>query len=146
MLRPLRMLRETNDNKFSPTGDRRSSSTIYSADSMPDAFDILFSRVWWQYQAEDEQWFSILYHWFNILEGAAWCVFSALVIRRYQSHHRSRLELCYAFAFLTFALSDFGEAWRQTSWLLWLKLINLILLFLLRRHIMSRHYPDATVY
>ncbi len=69
-----------------------------------------------------------------------------LVLRRFLTHRKSRSEISYAVAFLTFAITDFVEAWEQSSWLIWLKLLNLIVLFQLRRTIMSRYYPTAKLY
>ena len=68
------------------------------------------------------------------------------MIRRFSTHRSSRSEIGYAIAFLTFAITDFVEAWGQSSWLIWLKLLNLIVLFQLRRTIMARHYPEAKLY
>lgn len=107
--------------------------------------DMLFRQTWWQY-ADATSWLDELYHWFNMFEGTAWLVFFALVLRRFANHRQSPMELYYALAFLTFALTDFREAWLQQSWLLWIKLLNLIALFLLRRHVMRRFYPDARLY
>jgi hypothetical protein len=111
-----------------------------------ETLEIIFSRTWWQYTPEDGQRFTVIYHWFNIAEGCAWAVCSGLVLRRSLTHRKSRSEILYAIAFLTFAITDFAEAWAQTSWLIWLKLLNLIVLFQLRRMIMSRYYPAAKFY
>lgn len=102
----------------------------------------LWFRQWWNYSA-DAGWLDEVYHWFNIIEGLAWLVCTSVVARRYFSDPKSRVELLYAFAFLTFAASDFREAWVQQSWLLWLKLLNLIVLFRLRRHVMKQLRPSA---
>jgi hypothetical protein len=107
---------------------------------------IIFVRTWWRYTPEDGQWFTVLYHWFNIAECCAWVVCSGLVLRRFLCHRKSPSEIYYAIAFLTFAVTDFAEAWSQSSWLIWLKLLNLIVLFQLRRKIMSRYYPTAKLY
>lgn len=113
---------------------------------MPETMRILFTRTWWRYDSNDGQWFSFVYHWFNVAEGLAWVVFAMLVLLRYRKHRNSKLELWYAFAFLTFAVTDFREAWAQSSWLIWVKLANLIALFLLRRTVMARYYPEAKLY
>lgn len=112
---------------------------------MSELLEIVFTRTWWTYVPGDGQWFSFLYHWFNILEGFAWAVFAILVVRRYLLHRYSQLEPWYAVAFVTFAATDFREAWEQSSWLIWLKLVNLVVLFLVRRAVMAR-YPNAKIY
>lgn len=100
-----------------------------------------------RYQPHDPSWFSKTYHAFNIFEGFAWAVLALLVLHRCARFRRSvRLEVAYACAFLAFALSDFREAWEQSSWLIWLKLFNLIALFWLRHLVMSRFYPQARLY
>jgi hypothetical protein len=114
--------------------------------SVSETLEIIFVRTWWRYTPEDGHWFTVIYHWFNIVEGCAWVVCAGLVFRRFLTHRKSRSEIVYAFAFLTFAVTDFAEAWAQSSWLIWLKLVNLIVLFQLRRTIMSRFYPAAKLY
>lgn len=119
---------------------------VVEARAVSDFWEIMFTRTWWRYSPGDGQWFTLLYHWFNIAEGVAWVVFAGLVLRRYLRNRRSSLELWYCFAFFIFALTDFREAWAQSSGLIWFKLLNLIGLFLLRRAVLSRHYPDAKLY
>jgi multisubunit Na+/H+ antiporter MnhE subunit len=113
---------------------------------VPETLEIIFVRTWWQYTPEDGQWFTTIYHWFNVAEGCAWVVCAGLVFRRFLTHQKSPSEIYYAIAFLAFAVTDFAEAWKQSSWLIWLKLLNLIVLFQLRRKIMSRYYPKAKLY
>ena len=113
---------------------------------MSETLEIIFVRTWWRYTPEDGQWFTAIYHWFNIAEGCAWILCAGLVLRRFLTHRKSPSEIHYAIAFLTFAVTDFAEAWEQSSWLIWLKLLNLIVLFQLRRMIMSRYYPAAKLY
>ncbi len=113
---------------------------------MSETLEIVFVRTWWRYTPEDGQWFTAIYHWFNISEGCAWIACFWLVLRRFRIHRKSHSEVCYAIAFLTFAVTDFVEAWAQSSWLIWLKLVNLVVLFQLRRTIMSRYYPAAKLY
>lgn len=113
---------------------------------MPALVDILFTRTWWHYTPGDGRWFTMVYHWFNIFEGCAWLVFAVLVIRRYLRHRQSRTEIWYSLAFAVFAITDFREAWSTTSWLLCLKLLNLIALAHLRKVVMTRHYPAARLY
>ena len=113
---------------------------------MNKIIDTLFTQTWWKWNPSDGQWFSLIYHWFNILEGIAWIVFAALVFQRYSKHRKSLIELAYSATFLAFAATDFREAWEQSSWLIWLKLVNLIALLWLRRVVMQRCYPNAKIY
>ena len=46
-------------------------------------------------------------------------------------------------AFLTFGITDVREAWVQQSWLIWLKLLNLIILLSIRRVVIRRYYPGS---
>ncbi|MCR9200165.1 MAG: hypothetical protein NXI04_16140 [Planctomycetaceae bacterium] len=114
-----------------------------------DIAEILFVRTWWEF-APPYSVFDQIYHWFNVSEGLAWFVFAGLVWQRGRQHsvagRPSRLEVGYAFAFATFGLTDLQEAWQQSSWLIWLKLINLITLAVLRRRVMTTNYPEATLY
>lgn len=98
------------------------------------------------YDAEEPFGFSACYHWFNILEGLVWLVFSALVLLRFLRHRKSRIELCWCAFFAAFGVSDFVEARQQSSWLIWLKLFNLYGLVRTREHVMRRLYPEARVY
>ncbi len=108
--------------------------------------DILFFHVWWEWSENTDDAFSVIYHWLNIVEGIAWFVFSCLVGLRWLRYRRSQLEFWYSAAFAVFGVTDFVEAWQQSSPLIWVKLVVLITLFLLRRTVMSRHYPQATLY
>lgn len=89
---------------------------------------------------------SELYHWFNLFEGFAWLVFARLVAARHRRHRSHGVEVAYSLAFVAFAATDFCEAWVQQSWLLWIKLLILIALFRLRRHVMRTYHPDAKLY
>lgn len=113
---------------------------------MANWLEIMFVRNWWTYDAEGPFGFSACYHWFNILEGLVWMVFTALVFLRYLRQRRSRIELFYSALFAAFGASDFVEAWQQSSWLIWFKLFNLYGLVRSREHVMRRHYPEARVY
>lgn len=113
---------------------------------MTQIIDILWTRTWWSYQRNAELPYSTTYHMFNLAEGAAWMVFCGLVLLRRHRGRRSRLELWYAFAFFTFGLSDFREAYYQQSWLIWLKAINLVTLFYLRHQVITRLYPGSKLY
>ena len=114
--------------------------------AMANLFEIIFVRSWWTYDVKKPLGFSACYHWFNILEGLVWLVFSALVLLRFLRHRQSRIELCYCALFAAFGVSDFVEAWQQSSWLIWLKLFNLYGLVRTREHVMRRLYPEARVY
>ena len=113
---------------------------------MPQAVEFVFKHIWWTWNPEDRQWFSIVYHWFNLLEGVIWLILAGLVLRRWLRHRNSRIEIAYSIAFLAFAATDFREAWEQSSWLIWLKLLDLVILLWLRRVVMRRWYPTARVY
>jgi len=113
---------------------------------MDEFLDILLLRTWWSYRRDFDLPISAAYHWFNIAEGVAWLVFAGLVANRYLEHRHTQLELVYAMLFLTFAITDFREAYVQQSWLIWLKLINLIGLLWMRRIVMARYYPSAKVF
>ncbi|WP_165226911.1 hypothetical protein [Aquisphaera insulae] len=108
--------------------------------------DLLWYRTWYAYSAGNPPWIEIPYHVFNLFEGAAWCLFAALVLRRYLIHRRSWLELAYALAFLTFGMTDFREAYSLQTWLLWIKGLNLAILLGLRAHILGRYYPGEKLY
>jgi hypothetical protein len=111
-----------------------------------EVLKILFTKTWWTWDPRDDQWFSVGYHWFNNFEGVAWLVLAGLVFLRYMKHRNSLLEIGYTAAFITFAVTDFREAWEQSSWLIWLKLVNLRALFWIRGNVMRRWYPGARVY
>ncbi len=108
--------------------------------------ELLWSRAWWRYGQPGDAWFSIPYHVFNLFEGACWLAIAGLVLRRYLAHRRSRIEILYAMAFVTFGLSDFREAYALESWLVWAKLANLIALVVLRRAAVTRWYPGSRVF
>lgn len=113
---------------------------------LPDFLDALFFRVWWRWSSLDTDVFWSTYHWFNILEGLAWFVFSWLVFQRWRRHRRSPLEIWYSIAFFCFGITDIVEAWQQSSLLIWVKLIILVLLLHLRRTVMRRFYPKSKLY
>jgi hypothetical protein len=108
--------------------------------------DLLWTRTWWRFQPGDRSDFSMPYHVFNLFEGAAWVVFSGLVLFRYYRNRRSVLELWYSLSFFTFGLTDFREAYALSSWLVWVKLANLIVLAWLRSRVIRRFYPTSTLY
>lgn len=108
--------------------------------------DWLFFKTWWRYDPRDTPWVAIPYHAFNLFEGCAWVVFAGLVLRRCWRNQRSRLEAGYAVAFCRFGLTDFCEAYALSSWLLWAKLVNLIVLLKLRAEVIRRYYPGSRLY
>ena len=110
---------------------------------MHDLIDILFLREWWRYSTASAKSYDAIYHAFNLVEAAAWMVCAAIVQRRWASHHRGRVELAYAVAFVMFGATDVIEAQFVTSWLIWLKLANLITLLWLRRRVITRCYPQS---
>jgi hypothetical protein len=108
--------------------------------------DALFVRNWWTWRAADDSWASRSYHWFNLAEGCVWLALAFLVLLRLRRFRRSPLECLYAAAFFTFGLSDFREAWSLDSWLIWLKLVNLVALLWLRRTVLRGWYPDSRTF
>ncbi len=109
--------------------------------------DLIWTRTWWSYRASDPDGITSLLHWFNLGEGLTWLVFAGLVlIRRRKARGRSSLEVWYALAFLSFGLTDFREAYALTSWLIWLKLANLVVLARLRAKVIQRFYPSSRLY
>jgi hypothetical protein len=80
------------------------------------------------------------------LRRGVWVVLACLVLARHLRHRHSRLEWAYAVAFFTFGLTDFYEAYTLTSWLIWLKLANLILLAWLRATVIRTFYPQSKLW
>ena len=58
----------------------------------------------------------------------------------------STVEPVYALAFFTFGLTDFREAYALDSWLIAIKLANLVALFALRRYVLRQCYPESRLY
>ena len=110
---------------------------------MPELVDILFLREWWRYSPTSSESYDAIYHTFNLIEGAAWLVCAAVVLRRWRKNRRGNLEIYYAAAFVAFGGTDFVEAQFVTSWLIWLKLLNLIALLWLRWKVIKRFYPGS---
>jgi hypothetical protein len=108
--------------------------------------DLLWFHSWWRYAVRGDPWFSFPYHYFNLFEGTCWTVLSVLVFHRYLRHRQSILEIWYALAFLTFGLTDFREAYALESWLIWVKLANLIVLLVFRWIVRKRYYPGENLY
>lgn len=113
---------------------------------MQRLFEIVFTETWWTYDPRDRSLHSLFYRSFNMLECAAWLVFGLLVLVRFLRQRRSRIELIYAAAFIAFGLTDLREAYSLQSWLLWLKLVNLVVLLWLRGIVMRRFYPESKLY
>src|SRR5487761_1382578 len=121
------------ETNFSPGYLRKANIKILRATDMPILLlPQWLTRSWWRYSSREPSSFSEFYHWFNIVEGAAWCVIAGLVSRRFIKHRKSRLEVVYAMAFVAFGLSDFVEARALPTWLILAKGANLSLLFCLR--------------
>lgn len=95
----------------------------------------------WRYDPRAEAVLQLT-HWFNLAEGAVWLIFAGLVFRRWLRHRNSLVwEGSYALSFVTFALTDFREAWVLTGTLLLIKAANLAILLTLRRIVLRRYYP-----
>lgn len=105
----------------------------------------LLSRTWWTYDPA-ETGYSPLYHGFNLLEGAAWCIVAGLILLRCFRRQRSGLEILYAASFLTFAASDFREAYVLDTPLILAKGGNLIAIALLRQAVLRRFYPESRTF
>lgn len=112
---------------------------------MPQMFGLLFTHIWWQYNAAAD-WPEQVYHWFNLVEGVAWLFIAGLILRRYWRFHYSTWELFYGLSFVTFGLSDFREAYVLQSGLILFKAINLLMLTALRRFILRGYYPTAKTF
>lgn len=109
--------------------------------------ELLWWHEWWKLDPRGSTADLIWQHGFNLFEGACWFVFAGLVIHRYRRARKSRpMEWGYAAAFVFFGISDFIQAYRLTSWLLVWKLVNLIVLLVLRRVVMKTHYPESKVF
>ena len=106
--------------------------------------DLLVMHEWWQYNPADP--LHQAYHFFNLAEGFVWIIFAVLVTVRWSRFGRSRIELLYALAFVTFGLTDFREAHRLESWLILAKGVNLAMLLWLRWIIIRRYYPTSKLY
>jgi hypothetical protein len=113
---------------------------------MSDIFELLFDHRWWMYDPADRSLHSVVYRHFNLTEFAVWCLFGGLVLWRYARHRRSPLEVAYAAAFVLFGLTDFREAYELSSWLLWIKLANLIVLLRLRAIALRTWYPGRKLF
>jgi hypothetical protein len=113
---------------------------------VPQWLDMVFLKTWWVYQPRDGSLFTVAYHTFNLFEGAVWVVFAGLVLARYLKWRHSPLEIGYAAAFVSFGMTDFREAYALSSWLIWLKLANLIILLWCRARVIKRCYPAQKLF
>ena len=117
--------------------------------TIQNIFNGLWFETWWSWQPTPNvppSFQDLACHYFNLFEATAWFVFAVLVVRRWMRLRRSWLEPVYSLAFALFGLSDLVEAWSLTSWLLWWKLANLLVLFRLRRIVMRRYYPELRLF
>ena len=108
--------------------------------------DYLLFRTWWTYRSGGPASFEMPFRAFNLFERVVWVVFSGLVLRRYLRNRHSTTEVLYAMAFFIFGLTDFREAYVLQSWLVWVKLANVMLLLWLRAHIIKSYYLESKVY
>ena len=111
-----------------------------------DLMELLFRHTWWTWTAGDRSWHAIAVHVFNLGEGSVWCVFSALVLHRHVRSRRNLGELLYSLAFLSFGITDFIEAYSLTSWLIWVKLLNLVVLWRLRARSLREWHPESRLF
>lgn len=112
---------------------------------MSDLVDILLLRTWWTYDPAAD-WYAQPYHWLNLAEGATWLVFALLVLRRCLARQGASIEAVYALAFLTFAATDFVEAYVVTTPLILFKGANLVALLWLRHVVIRLFYPGGRTY
>ena len=63
---------------------------------MNHLIETLFTKTWWQWNPSDDQWFSVIYHWFNILEGVSWIVVPAVERANFETvaHLSATLPSC----------------------------------------------------
>lgn len=116
---------------------------------MIDLVDWLWLHTWWSYAGSEDPLHAAVYRGINLAEGACWVGFAvAVLVRRAKQpgDKRSGIELAYALAFFVFGLTDFREAVALQSWLIWLKLVNLVVLLWLRHRVMKTLYPQSKVY
>ena len=117
--------------------------------SIKEVFVWLFVETWWTWDRAPGQALSLQDHlcrYFNIFEATAWFIFAILVFFRWLRYRRSATEIAYMIAFFLFGVSDIIEAWKLTSWLLWWKVLNLVVIFSLRRSMIRWHYPDQRLF
>lgn len=116
---------------------------------MDHLIDWLWNHTWWSFAESENPLHAWVYRGINLIEGLFWLGFAvAVMIRRAKQAKtkRSSIELLYALAFFTFGLTDFREAVALQSWLIWLKIANLILLWKLRQRVMKSLYPESKLF
>ncbi len=116
---------------------------------MIELADWLWLHTWWSFGQSQDPIHAWIYRGINLVEGMFWVGFAAAVLIRRAKQprdQRSTLELWYALAFFVFGLTDFREAVALQSWLIWLKLANLIVLLLLRKRVMKTLYPASKLF
>ena len=116
---------------------------------MAELLDWLWLHTWWSYAGSEDPLHATIYRGINVVEGVFWVGFSVAVLVRHFRQPRGRrgaIEWWYAAAFLCFGLTDFREAVALQSWLIWVKLINLIVLLVLRKRVMKKLYPESKVF
>lgn len=79
------------------------------------------SRMWWEWEPSTATEWDRCYRGFNLLEGICWFVFAALVLKRWFRNRRSRWEWVYSAVFVAFGLTDFREAYAQSTGWCWSK-------------------------
>lgn len=114
-----------------------------------DPVDIFWTHTWWAYAGSEDPLHALIYRMINLIEGVFWVGFAGMVLRRRQKQpveRRTSIEIAYALAFLAFGLTDFREAITLQSWLIWVKLVNLIVLLAFRHRVIKTLYPDSKLY
>ncbi len=113
---------------------------------MRETLDLLFVRKWWSRDAVELGAYSQVYSWFNLAEALAWFVLAALVFRRCLRFRNGSVEIAYAVAFFVFGVTDVVESYALWSWLIWWKLVTVIVLFVLRRRVLRAFYPGKKLF
>jgi hypothetical protein len=104
------------------------------------------SRMWWEWEPSTATVWDRCYRGFNLFEGICWIVFAVLVLRRWLQNRRSRWEWVYAVGFVAFGLTDFREAWAQSTGLVLVKGVILVGLMTLRSRATRVWYPGSRLY
>lgn len=107
----------------------------------------LWLHTWWSYAGSEDPLHATIYRGINIVEGLFWVGFCvAVLLRHARNPGRQRIEWVYAATFLCFGFTDFREAIALQSWLIWVKLVNLIVLLYLRKRVMKSLYPQGKLF
>jgi hypothetical protein len=104
------------------------------------------ARTWWVWDRATATGWDWCYRGFNLFEGLCWLVFAVLVFRRWHHNRRSSWELVYAAGFVAFGLTDFREAWAQSTGLVLVKGVVLGCLMTLRYRAIRVWYPGSRLY